>query len=117
MKKIYCLLISVLLSSCSKTIICNNPDTLAGPNNSFLEFLVSACWDGYKGEWEISTFTYNLTIGKKGEIINVESCNKKCKIDSVIKSSLFYMPKWKPAYKNGRAVTSNFLLHFTAHPQ
>ena len=97
--------------------ICTNPDKYASFGNGRVDFSAYMLKTSEIDTFEISTFRYDLTIDKKGKIIEIKSHNEKCITDSLMIDHLLKMPKWNPAIKGNKKVKSIYPLKFIVHPQ
>ena len=112
------LCITFCLDSCkTNNDICTNPDKYASFGNCRVDLYASMLTTHEIDTFETSTFRYDLTIDKKGKIIEIKSHNEKCITDSLMINHLLKMPKWNPAIKGNKKVKSIYPLKFIVHPQ
>ena len=97
--------------------ICTNPDKYASFGNGLGELSDYLFKTNKIDSFEISTFRYDLTIDKKGKIVEIKSHNEKCTTDSLMIDYLLKMPKWNPATKGSKKVKSVYPLRFNVRPQ
>ena len=113
---IFCtfLCITFCLDSCKTNDgICTNPDQYASFGNGIADFSAYMLKTNEIDTFEISTFRYDLTIDKKGKIIDIKSHNEKCITDSLMIDHLLNMPKWNPGKENGLPVRVRYNLPIT----
>ena len=112
------LCITFCLDSCKTNDgICTNPDKYASFGNGIADFSAYMLKTNGIDTCEITTFRYDLTIDKKGKIIEIKSHNEKCITDSLMIDHLLNMPKWNPAIKGNKKVKSIYPLKFNVRPQ